>query len=238
MRTIQLNNKKYQCPTKWSDITLRQQIKVSQDASEEETFKILALVSGYCNIPIKELKTAKFSQVKGVFKHLAFLKDVELSKKPVVDFRFKGDDYTIAETLMKEEFQDWVSCETAFENHKDNIWDAIPYIVAVLAKKKGESLDSFDLEERAEYLKDIPVDIANGISVFFYQNEKLSKVISLLSLNQNQIVQQKGKEVLDTLNKQAGGAWYIRLVNGILRWYTKSLLKSWTKYFTSSQSKD
>ena len=233
MKTITLNRIKYQCPTKWGDITLRQQIKVSQDADKEDNFKILALMSGYCDIPMDVLKKVRFSQVQKVFKNLAFLKDVEIPKKAIVDFEFKGEKYTIVDSLMNEEFQDWVSCETAFQNHKDNIWDALPYLIAVLAKREGESLDDYDLDERAELLKDIPIDIANGISVFFSANVKLSKLSSLLYSNRNLIVQQKVEEVLSTLNKQDGGGLLTRWLRGILRWYTKYLKRVWMKSSTS-----
>ena len=34
MKTITLNNKKYICPEKWSDVTLKMQMKVSEDTEK------------------------------------------------------------------------------------------------------------------------------------------------------------------------------------------------------------
>lgn len=239
MKKFNLNKVTYSVPESWDEVTLENQIKVSNDAEliNDEALKKIALISGYANIPMEVLKHTQLTKIPNLFKHLTFLND-PIPIEPIAEFEYKGDKYQVAETLLKNEFQDWISIETAFENNKEKMWNALPYVVAVLAKKEGETLDDFDIEERAKHFRQLPVSIANRLAVFFYQIESTSKINSLLSLNPNPIVLKRVEEVQTILRSQVGGAWHIRLLRSILLKLTKYLKRDWIRYYTSLSFKD
>lgn len=238
MKNIVLNNKTYQVPTSWEEVTLEQQIKVTTDQEnfEDERLKRMALLSGYCSIPIDELKRTQLKEVKKLFKYLSFLND-ELPKEPLKEFEFNGNKYTVIDSLINQQFQDWVSVETAFSNHKENEVEALPTIFAVICKRENETLDDFDIYQRAEEFKKLPMTIVEPLRVFFSQIEKLSIMATQLSSKETQekIVNERLKEFENTVNKQVGGELFMRLLRGILLRYLKYLKKVWMKYFNTTQ---
>lgn len=241
MKTIQLHNIKYKVPTSWSEVTLAQQLKVSEDAAkiiDNPTLQKISLLSGYCNIPLQVLKESPVDKIAPLFKHIGFINE-PLPTKPITEFTFKGHKYTVAETMMKNQFQDWVSIETAFSMHKEDSYNAIPLVIAVLAKKEGETLDDFNLEERAEEFKQLPMTIVEPLKVFFSLIEVASSATIQLSLKENQEAILKGKltELKSTLNRQVGGAWWQRLLRWTLRRWVKSLEPKLISSLTSTPSK-
>jgi len=243
MKTITFNNKKYKCPTSWDEITLEQQIKVSKDTEhfKTDTTKRIALISGYLGIDVDEVRKSDVKTIAPLFKHLSFL-NTPIPEEPQHEFMFKGEKYYVAQNLVMQEFQDFVSLENILHDTKDNVMEALPYILAILAKRKKdndefESIDDYDVEQRAELFKQLPISIANGIAVFFYASESLSMAISQLSSNQNQAIQRKADEVLSTLKPQRGQGLFTRWLIGMLRIYMKFIKRRATKYFTSIQRK-
>lgn len=240
MKQIQFNNKKYECPTSWDEVTLEQQIKVSKDSAlfTHDATKKVAILSGYMGIEAEELRKADVRKVAPMFTHLQFLSE-PIPDKLVGEFKFKGDTYHVSQNLIEQEFQDFVSLENIMNDTEGNIMEALPYIVAILAKKvkedgSFESMDDYDVEKRAEEFRKLPISIANGISVFFCTNESLSTVTTLLSSNPNQIVQAKVNEVLTTLKPQAGMGLPMRLLTGIMRRYLRYIKRLSEKHFTST----
>jgi hypothetical protein len=86
--------------------------------------------------------------------------------EPISEFEYKGEKYSVVETLLKQEAQDFLTL-TSIEGRKD----ALFYVVAVLSKKNGngkyESLSDIDSEHRAKHFQDLPLTVANRIHVFF-----------------------------------------------------------------------
>lgn len=242
MKIIQFNNKKYEIPTSWDDVTLKMQMQVSTISHQEKYVKTLGLLGGYTGIPVEELKSAKVNDLERVMKHLTFLSK-EISDKPVMEFDYKGNHYTIPPTIIEQQFQDYVAIQTAIAEYGDNQWLVTPYILAVMCKRNNEeSIDDFDIRERAKEFNDIPVTIANGIAGFFLNSSLGYKSIMMLSSPevQRETVQSKIEELnllLSQLKKQRGGNLLIRLWVMISQKYTKYLNKNLEKYFNSQQSK-
>ena len=168
MKKFRLDKVDYQVPTSWDEVTLKQQMQVSSDADniKVEELKKMAVISGYCNIPIEVMRKTSMNKLNNLWKHLTFLNE-KLPEESIAEFNYKGDKYSIIEYLINNQFQDYVSLMTAQENHKDDLWNALPIMIAVLAKKEGETLDDFDLDERAKHFEDLPITIANLLKVFF-----------------------------------------------------------------------
>ena len=241
MKTIQLNKVKYECPTSYEEVTLRMRMKVEDDAEkiiDNPTLKRIAYISGYCNIPIEVLKETPMDKIGKIFKHLQFLSE-ELPTKAITTFEYKGEKYYVMPTLEKGQFQDFVSLDTATSAHKDDAHNALPLVLAILCKKEGETLDDYDVEERAKHLMDLPMTIVEPLRVFFWTIGKSSQLsIQLSSMEGKELLLNAKANVLhDTLNKQVGGGLLMRLQRGMLRRWIQYLQNHWTKFFNSIRSK-
>lgn len=238
MKKIKFKDIEYTIPTKWEEVTLEKQIQVSEAEKEftNETFKRIALLSGYAGIPVDVLKKSTTSEVAPLIKELKFLNE-DLPKEKVNEFEFKGEKYIVAQSLIDQEFQDFVSIETAFSMYKDSSYKAIPLVLAVLCRKEGETLDNYDLQKRAELFKELPMTIVEPIRVFFYHIGITSSIVTQLSTKdvQEELIKQKIAECKAMLNKQDGGALYTRLLRGMLRKYLKYLELAWEKSSNSTQ---
>jgi len=242
MKTIQFNDKKYDIPQSWDEVTLEQQIKVTADAEHftTDTTKRIAILSGYMGISPEELRHAHIQKVAPLFKHLKFIGEA-VPDKPVAEFEFNGSTYYVAQNLVEQEFQDFVSLENALQGTKGDLLRALPLVIAILAKKRTEdgfeTIDDYDVEKRAEEFKRLPIAIANGIGVFFYTSVNTFTAISPSFSQPNNLVEMKANSLLNTLKPQAGQGLLMRWLLGVSRSYIKFIKKNASKYFTSTPRK-
>ncbi len=244
MKTIILNNKKYIIPEKWDEVTLKQQMKVSEDNDKITIpdLKKFAILSGYCNIPIEELKHAKLTELTELFKNMAFINE-ELPNKPIIEFDFNGKHYYAGQNLAEMEFQDFVSIENIIHEHSGNTYNALPTILAIMCKQKKdngvlESLDDYDVQQRAKEFEELPLVTAHNLSLFFSNSVNLfSKAIPLFLSPEVEkvVVEKKIQNIESTLKELDGKGLLTRFVSGILRYCLKFIKRQHNKRYTSTQ---
>lgn len=180
MKTIKIDDVMYSLPSSWNDITIAKQIKAIDlnKSISNENIRILALVSAYADIPLDELKSMNVNRAKRIVEAMSFLQQpIPNIKEPIKEFTFKGQTYYIAQNLMNQEFQDYVSWENILQQYKDEQHKAMNYLIAILAKRKKsngelESMDDYDVNERAKEFEELSITIAERIKVFFGMPEK------------------------------------------------------------------
>lgn len=240
MKKIKFKEVEYNVPESWNEVTLKQLIKVMDDAKEikSEALKKIALLSGYANIPIEVIKHSTKNDIEKLAGYLSFLNS-PLPDKPITEFEFKGHKYYVMPSLMKAEFQDFINLETALQNFKDENYKALPYVMAIVAKRENETLSDFDLEERAKLFEELPLSIVEPIRVFFYQIGTLSQIHSASSSLKVIEAQINAKAILleNSLKEQVGGGFVTRLLRGITVRWIRFLNRKSKKYFNSIQSK-
>jgi len=230
MKQFQYKNQKYSVPCEWKEIPLRMVMQMARDEKEfvSDSGKQLAYISAYAGIPVDVLKHSTITEVGRLFQYLEFLSK-PLPETPIFEFEFEGEKYSVAETIAKQEFQDFISLETVIADNDGNIYESLPMIIAIMAKRQGESLDDIDLDARAKLFENLPMTIAHPLSVFFCQQEQISTMLSQLSLQQEHLIRMKANEVLFTLSRRDGMAWHTRLLT--------SLLASWIRFTMLPQRK-
>ncbi len=242
MKKIQLNSVSYQVPTSWDDVTVGDQIRISKIAQENTGLTSqLQLIAGYANIPVSVIKKTHISKLPTLVKHLEFIQE-PLEDEPIENFKFKGDTYYLMPTLIEGEFQDFISLESAIKNNEESNYKALPMMIAILAKKEGENLDSYDLEERAEMFKDLPIQTANRISSFFLSFAMLSSAntqtsLELVEKEREKEMIKRFEELKSTTTKLDGLGWFGRLRMRMLHKYVKSYEKGYRSSLISTQSK-
>lgn len=237
MKHVKLSNQTtIDIPTCWEDITLKQQLTVERLVSEnEEEYKSLAIVAGYCNLTIDQVKKLHVNDIKKVLSQLTFIKS-PISSDPISEFEYDGEKYFLIPTLLKGEFQDFLSIETLLENYKGKEYLALPYIIAIVAKKKNETLSDFTLESRAIHFENLPISIANKIWFFFALTAQLSIPDSQRMEQSNNQINESINSMSSTLKKQNGGGLLTRLLRVTLRFYLNFLKRNWNKYYSGLTS--
>jgi len=216
MKKFKLLEEEVLCPTSWDDVTLKMQIEAS-DLPSGSTF--VDTIAIYCSISKELVRKAPLTEIKKIGWELKFLSQ-PIEEKAIIAFEYKGEVYNVYQSILKAKTEDWVAINTALDANKDNLWKAMPTIIAVLT---NESESIFDMDERAKYFNEVPVSIAKNLSDFFLLNEKASIALTNLSLQPKEIIQQRLNEVENTLLKQGGGELYIKQLIGELRTYIESL---------------
>ena len=235
MKKITLNKQKYNCPTSWSDITVQDQIRVSQIAAEHTGLtKNLQLIAGYAKIPVEEIKRTHISKLTNLLKHLDFIVE-PMNEDPIYSFEHRGHEYSVMQSLQDAEFQDFISLESVMAMYKDNNFEALPMMIAILCKREGESLDSYDIEERAKEFLDLPIDTANRVSVFFSRIGLISQINTptFLEAYQKKTNQEltNSLDELESTIQQSGGQG---LLGNLRRWTLRKYAQSFRRDFLSS----
>lgn len=242
MKTITLNNKTYKCPSSWEDVTLGHQIKISQIRKQYSGLTTqLQLIAGYANIPVEEIRHANIKDLPELISNLSFITQ-PINQDPITYFTHRGHEYYVMETLENGEFQDFISLESVLSNYKDNTVEGLPLMIAILCKRKDETLDSYDVEERAKEFYDLPFDTANRVSVFFSQIAKISHLNSPIFLENLQKTIDKEainylEELERTTKKSDGSGLLGRLRKWTLRKYIQYLKKNYVSYLNGTQLK-
>ena len=244
MRKIKLNNKTYQVPENWDEVTLEMQMKISADtdAIQVEELKRYAILSGYANIPIDVLKAAKITDLQQLFKSLEFI-NTPLEEKPIIEFDFRDKHYYMGQNLVEMEFQDFISIENVIEENSGHTYNALPTILAVMCKTKKENglletIDDYNVLDRAILFKKLPLPIAHNLSLFFSQSVSLYSSSFQLYLNpeiQKVEVQKQIDLVENTLKEWDGKGLLTRFVRGILRYCLRYTRRKLDRLYTSSQ---
>lgn len=235
MKKVKLKGTHYHIPTSWDEVTIQKQIEVEKLAREHSDIKPMAVVAGYSGVDIDEVKRLHLNDVKSLLSALEFTNTRPV--EPVHQFHHKGKEYFIVESLLKAEFQDFISLEAIKDNYKDKKAEALPYIIAIIAKREGESLDSFDINERAKEFYDLPMSVAFGLEVFFCAVAMMSTVDSQKALQiQSQNLLQSIKSMRSIVKKHSGGGISILWQKAILLNYLKSLERKWKQYYTGFTS--
>ena len=237
MKKITVKKKQYNVPESWEEITLRKQLEVSR-LNEKYSSPIdrkLSILSAYADIPMEVLKSEKIDRMLELFQAISFI-STDIPSKQLVEFDLNGKHYYTGQNILESEFQDFISIQNAIEAQSGDTFNALPLIIAVMAKQKKangelESLDDYNVIERSIEFLDLPITTANGLAFFFASSIRLQENLIHFYSNPKELAMNQIDEVLSTLKPVDGMAWHTRLLYGILRRYIKSIKKDVDKSF-------
>lgn len=239
MKNIQFNGKEYQIPEGWSDCTLGHIIEAQRLSDLMPNAPIVAVISAYVGIPINELTASKAKDVQDIMAGLDFISNEYIPKATNV-FEFDGHKYGCPDDLIDIRFDQWVSVETVIYNYRQTPVNGLTRMIASLCLRPDETIDDFNLQERAELFENLPFTTARDIESFFLISHRALEVISRLCSTitglEGQIPQQFN-EVLNTMNKhkeRSTTSWLMKRRIGIYQKYLQSLQSAWEKSYNSS----
>lgn len=233
---ILVNDVQYEIPQNWSEITIAQQIEVSMVSERDEDFRNIHLISTYTGIPMDLIRKMNINQFRSILNLMTFISNPP-ENKIIQSFTHNGHEYFLADSMLKGETQDFLSIEGILRKFKDNQAQALPYVIAIICKRQGETLDSFDVYQRAEEFKTLSYQVASDVWFFFAQTERiLSNNIQQFLVIQDRAMEASLDYSETMLKRQVGQGLFKRLLRTILVLYVRSIRKSWKSFLTTTQS--
>lgn len=255
MQEFETKAVKYNIPTSWEEVTIAHQIEADKLAVEHPFYKGFTERAAYARMPFDVFLHLPFDDFKKVWEMMAFINE-PLPAQPVFEFSFNGNKYEVLDTILEAQAQDFISMEIVRESSKNepSNWIAISKLIAIAAKRLGgfkigdkigvnaerekETLDDYDVIERAKEFEQLPLPIANQLYLFFclIGNASLDNSLRILE-SQDQVIHKLINDMKATVKQQAGKGWYGRLRMKIYLKYLESIEAGWINFFTGIKSK-
>ena len=193
-------------PESLSEITLEQYQrfdKINTDDNNQTNFLLHKTVEIFCNLQLKDIAKIKLSSVKEIIQDI----DSLFTEKPdlIPTFTMDGVEYGFIPSLDDMSLGEFVDLDESLTE-----WDQMHKAMAVLYRpttynKKGKYLiEEYTGQERADLMKQMPLDVVMGSMVFFYNlNKELLETI--LNYLNREAPNQMNTAVLQTLEKSGDG---------------------------------
>jgi len=247
MIDFEYKNKTYKIPSKWEDITLERYqdiyntLKHLKENDEKEmglTDRInlkIKLISAYTGIDVSTLKSIPYSKINNVIKSLDFLTK-EIPSKSISTYVLHDIEYNVLTSLENRQFQDFVSLENALTMNDNDLVTNLHLILSIMSRKSiDETLDDYDIFERANELRSLDIVTAHNIGVFFYSLEKSYRKIMELYSNPKTYIEVLNQDLNQFSNNLVGRGWYTKLVAGIIMKYMRYYIRQQMKSLPSIQ---
>lgn len=129
--------------------------------------KYISFVTG---APLALVRKCKADDIVGLYgMHLKYL--IPEEDKTFNCFELSGDIYYLPERLMQkstiEDFAEADEFEKQLKDFLNGQYKSLPYITAVICRKKGEGFDDYDLNERAK-LFEAKLSVYDAMQVGFF----------------------------------------------------------------------
>jgi hypothetical protein len=246
MKTVKFDGKDYNVPCAWQEVTVGMLIKTSELDEILDDAPLIAILSAYTGIPLKELKHGKSAEVQEILAIMDFI-STPYVPQPRSEFEYNDKHYECQEDLIDQSFEDFVSIQTCLYNNRDEPTKGLARLLAIYCKQEGETLSDFNLSERAKLFEGLSMTIAKDIEAFFLVNLNAYKGLSILSSIQgkeNDIVQERLKELRNTVKAykgRIGGYSLMKLQIGLFQIYLwlwqRELVKSYSTPHISNSKK-
>ena len=203
-------------PDKLSEITLGQYqkfVKVNTEENKDTPFLLEKMVEIFCSLNLQDILKIKFTSVQEIANKLNKLFEEE--PKHVKTFSLNGvnygfipnlDDMTLGEYIdLDSNLTDWEKIHTAM---------AVLYRPIKVKKNNKYNIEEYTGPNNAERMKEMPLNVAMGSMVFFYNlsNELLTTTLNFLvnemeesmTLEQQQLLEQNGVGINQSMDLLKG----------------------------------
>ena len=208
-------------PTELSEITVLQwqKYQTAIKESQEESFINLALVSIFCDIPVRDALTIPVAELKDTAAIIA----TTISNKPrfIQRFAIDGTEYGFIPNLDRMTASEYIDLDT-YVSDPDSIANAMAVMFRKITDKsftmyRIEDYNDTEAErpERVQAMLNAPIEVYLGAMVFFYNlsNDLLKATLHFI---QQPTTEAQG-EIADLQKNGVGISQYTRLLEETLR---------------------
>ena len=201
MIEIKIEDKSYEIPTEWKDITLRYWCGlyeiinkyskkdeegniIEEEHKEVELLKmnrdIFMYLTGLNQSQMNRLDVESVNSTVDTFSSLLS----QYEPKGIEKFEFDGDEYLFPkEFLRRNTFGDYIESthlDSTIEIMKNGRFDVLPEQMAILCRKAGEEYDDDAIPEKTEKFKELSMDYVWEFSFFLtMQSVRLTRTFQM-----------------------------------------------------------
>tara|TARA_R100000781_G_scaffold12280_1_gene10933 strand:+ start:23 stop:676 length:654 start_codon:yes stop_codon:yes gene_type:complete len=203
-------------PDKLSEITLGQYqkfVKLNTEENKDTPFLLEKMVEIFCSLNLQDILKIKFTSVQQIANKLNKLFEEE--PEHIKTFSLNGVNYGFIPNLDDMTLGEYIDLDSNLSD-----WEKIHIAMAVLYRPiKIKKNNKYNIEEytgpnNAERMKDMPLNIAMGSMIFFYNlsNELLTTTLNFLvnemeesmTLEQQQLLEQNGVGINQSMDLLKG----------------------------------
>tara|TARA_R110001592_G_scaffold51927_4_gene159396 strand:+ start:1692 stop:2351 length:660 start_codon:yes stop_codon:yes gene_type:complete len=173
-------------PDSLKDITLEQYQKfekLNTEENKDSSFLLQKMIEIFCNLNLRDVANIKYKSVQEITKHLNKVFDVKTDLTPTfklggIEFGFIPvlDDMTLGEYIDLDTYLgDWENMHKAMN---------VLYRPITVNNKNRYNIEDYKESDNTELFKDMPLNIAMGSLVFFWNLNSELLQITLKYLNQ------------------------------------------------------
>lgn len=155
-------------PTTLSEITLEQYQRFARLDGDEEflTHKMLEI---FCGVPLADLPNIKFSSVANVMRHINTMFDEKPSLKPT--FTLGEQQFGFIPNIEDITFGEYVDLDN-YMGDVQNLHKTMAVLYRPVTEKAGKryAIEPYESAQKYEQdMKQAPMDVVMGASLFFYR---------------------------------------------------------------------
>lgn len=225
-------------PTSIKELTFIQYneiLKIRLNVELSATDKLYNILSILTGISYETINESDLNDITALVERFSFINDnISLDDfEPILNFEFENEQYYIQSEVSKWNFRQYVDTEAIQTQYKDNIIDALPYFLAVLALRESEQYDNSDNTYiKGDKFKELPISIVFGVYSFFLRRRQLyiqtTTHSSIIEVQVNQLVQNIESSIQSGL-----GTYTLTAYLRVIYW---NKIKSLTKISTKSST--
>lgn len=202
-------------PDTLKEITLSQYQKfekLNTKENQDSTFLLQKMIEIFCNLNLKDVANIKFRSIQEITKHLNEVFDVKTNLTST--FKLGGKEFGFIPLLDEITLGEYIDLDTYLGDwQKMNNAMNVLYRPITFKNSTRYNIEDYKESDNTELLKDMPLDIAMGSLVFFWNlnNELLQTTLKYLNqeakkmnMDQRLVLERSGvgiNQSMDSLKK-------------------------------------
>ena len=202
-------------PDTLKEITLSQYQKfekLNTKENQDSTFLLQKMIEIFCNLNLKDVANIKFRSIQEITKHLNEVFDVKTNLTST--FKLGGKEFGFIPLLDEITLGEYIDLDTYLGDwQKMNNAMNVLYRPITFKNSTRYNIEDYKESDNTELLKDMPLDIAMGSLVFFWNlnNELLQTTLRYLNqeakkmnMDQRLVLERSGvgiNQSMDSLKK-------------------------------------
>jgi len=185
MRQVTIGKAKISIPDSWEDVTLDRYSAALTALKQYEGNDRQAMamaICGLCNLKEGVLLGMTRENVQQLRDGLSFFFETAPEAKLQMEFELGGQLYCLPTEIENATFGEFVDLDSTIMQHRDNLRDAMPGIMAIYCRPRNEPYLVPDLKqrtaERIKAFKEMPVELAEGVAAFFLTSAEHCRMLS------------------------------------------------------------
>lgn len=184
MRQVKVNGRYYQLPESWTDVALQRHIDAARALRDNQGHPkkaMCACISALLGFNESTLLSADVDTYDELRKALDFYFTTHPTPRPCTEFELEGTVFHVPTDMQTQTFGEFVDMDTAVLAHKEDLLAAVPEILAIYCRPRGEKYnpEPEHANARIKLMQGLDLETAEGLAAFFLTSDQISSAITV-----------------------------------------------------------